>query len=248
MIARDKKTILLADHDFEVLSMEKGFFDNNEYNILTARDPLETYELTLLNHPDIIFIEFEIDKIRGDELCERIKSNHKVVDPIVVLVTEDLDIENTSRCIACNCNDIILKSSGKNAFIESLKNNINFPGRRTPRIKTHFQVSYGWPGDTDDLTNYILNISTGGLFIETETPLPENTPLVMTFSISPSDRKPFVVKGEVAWINTCTGPNKNLPSGMGIKFTDLSLDKILIVRKLIEASLSSINNIQKKST
>lgn len=73
----------------------------------------------------------------------------------------------------------------------------------------------------------ITNVSSLGLFVRTESPLPVGTHVRLTFA--PRNDAPFRLHAEVAWINQDTaGPNP----GMGMRFLDLHLEER---ERLVEA-------------
>ena len=83
------------------------------------------------------------------------------------------------------------------------------------------------------MSNYSVNMSTGGLFIETVTPLTVDTPLLVEFML-PVKNKFITCKARVAWVNAPGALIKpSLPPGMGIQFIDLSLENIQTIRKFL---------------
>lgn len=101
-----------------------------------------------------------------------------------------------------------------------------------PRYELRIAIYYG----TDQqklMSEYAVNISTGGIFIETATPLPVNTSLFVEFML-PVTGTLVTCKARVAWINAPGAKIKSsLPPGMGMQFLDLSLDNMHIIRGFI---------------
>jgi len=89
--------------------------------------------------------------------------------------------------------------------------------RQHPRAPIYVEVQYGEV--TEDVTEYILNISRGGIFIETFSPGDPDTLLKLNFYL-PDTGHAFEVTGRVTWSRmdaTAEGP-----PGMGIEFVDIS--------------------------
>ncbi len=84
------------------------------------------------------------------------------------------------------------------------------------RIKVCLTISDG-PDQNKTLTNYVVNMSTGGMFIETSDLLPVDTLLKVELMLP--GKTPITCKARVAWTN---GPNslkkQSLPYGMGLQF------------------------------
>jgi uncharacterized protein (TIGR02266 family) len=101
--------------------------------------------------------------------------------------------------------------------------------RYEPRYKTRLAIFYG-SGQRQLMTDYSVNISTGGIFIETEKPMPVDTTLFVKFML-PAYGKTISCKTKVAWTNEDVEIKaKDLPLGMGLSFLDLSLDHMHAIR------------------
>jgi uncharacterized protein (TIGR02266 family) len=77
---------------------------------------------------------------------------------------------------------------------------------------------------------YTSNLSKGGLFIETETPLPVGAELVLRFTI-PGAELPIEVGGVVAWLRPEMVEGK--PAGMGVEFEQLDARHGQIVDQVV---------------
>jgi uncharacterized protein (TIGR02266 family) len=80
---------------------------------------------------------------------------------------------------------------------------------------------------------FCVNLSAGGLFLESERLLPEDTPLVLQFELP--DSSVINSKARVAWVNeqenrVC----QDLPSGMGIQFLDLRSEYLEVLRDFVK--------------
>ncbi len=104
--------------------------------------------------------------------------------------------------------------------------------RCEPRYKARLVIYYG--KDQERLMrDYSINMSTGGIFVETSAPLPEDTGLYMKFML-PTLPAPITCRGKVAWTNEPGKPKSSfLPAGMGLQFVDISLEKMHSIREYI---------------
>lgn len=89
--------------------------------------------------------------------------------------------------------------------------------RREDRIAVELKVGYRTIGSF--ITDYIINISKGGIFINTTKPLPVGTKIRILFSI-PDIPLPFDLMGIVRWVNPVGHSSHSLP-GMGIEFLEM---------------------------
>ena len=87
--------------------------------------------------------------------------------------------------------------------------------RRSARTPLVVRVDY----TTVDsfFSEFTANINEGGLFIESESPPPAGTAVVLNFKL-PGEEEPIRVHGRVVWITSRGGPES---PGMGIEFESL---------------------------
>ena len=109
--------------------------------------------------------------------------------------------------------------------------------RADPRFDVNIKVDY----DTKDMfvSNYVTNISKGGLFIQTGDPLPIQSEISLTL-VLPGVHATLQTKGKVCWTYDIKKGTSTIITGMGIKFTQLTpSDKDLLesyIRNLSDPS------------
>jgi uncharacterized protein (TIGR02266 family) len=111
--------------------------------------------------------------------------------------------------------------------------------RRERRVPVQIQIQY----ESADgfFQDYIRNLSLGGIFIETEKPLPENTRLKVEFCL-PEMADPITADGIV--VHTLrVGQKKqkkdNSVSGMGIRFSDLESSSKQVLESYLQGGAAS---------
>ncbi|MDB4964806.1 MAG: response regulator receiver modulated PilZ sensor protein [Myxococcales bacterium] len=87
--------------------------------------------------------------------------------------------------------------------------------RRQPRLPISLEVQYRTAGAF--LVSYSVNLSKGGLFLETTTPLDPGEHVSLSFEVPGVG--PLAVQGVVAWVRKDS--KDGLPDGMGIQFDTL---------------------------
>ncbi len=92
------------------------------------------------------------------------------------------------------------------------------------RIHDRFEVTWSVDCVGTDTFLYasIANISEMGIFVLTTEPLAIGTSLMLSFA--PPGHEPFKLEGSVAWVNKVRPNGDNPNPGMGIRFTELTLD------------------------
>jgi len=103
------------------------------------------------------------------------------------------------------------------------------PSERPPvsdrRGTDRIEVSWSVDCESKDTFLYasIANISEFGIFVRTQEPLEVGTQLILRFSPPDSD-EPFVLLGQVQWVNAVRMLADNPNPGMGIRFIELTTD------------------------
>ena len=87
--------------------------------------------------------------------------------------------------------------------------------RRQPRLPISLEVAYRTAGAF--LVSYSINLSKGGIFLETASPLGIGEQVTLRFDVPGVG--PLEVVGTVAWVRS--GSHDGLPDGMGIQFAEL---------------------------
>ena len=110
---------------------------------------------------------------------------------------------------------------------------VDLERRRVPlerKISLKFKEFRGF------ITEYSQNLSMGGMFIRTTSPKPIGT--IFDFELSLTDDFKLVQGiGEVLWVReTDDGPER--PSGMGVRFLDLSSESRRLIQRIVEEQVA----------
>ncbi len=92
------KLILVVDDESHILHVVSLKLRNAGYQVVTAQDGEEGYELALQCHPDLVITDFQMPFMTGLELCEKLKDNPTSAEiPALML---------TARGFSLNASDI----------------------------------------------------------------------------------------------------------------------------------------------
>lgn len=102
--------------------------------------------------------------------------------------------------------------------------------RRSERLQHELLVAYR----TVDgfITDWAVNISKGGLFINSRNPLPVGTTVRLIISL-PDTPFPFDLTGRVTRVSEYDNPMNEVP-GMGVEFVDIDEDKRARIERFVE--------------
>jgi uncharacterized protein (TIGR02266 family) len=114
--------------------------------------------------------------------------------------------------------------------------------RRSERLQHELLVAYR----TVDgfITDWAVNISKGGLFINSRTPLPVGTTVRLIVSL-PDAAFPFDLTGRVTRVCELNNP-ANEPPGMGLEFVDIDDDKRSRIERFVDKLRDALSPEQPK--
>jgi uncharacterized protein (TIGR02266 family) len=113
------------------------------------------------------------------------------------------------------------------------------PNDTTPRAHPRFEVEIWVDFSTLDLvtSSYVLNLSQGGVFIKSETPLPLDAQVDLVLTL-PSG-SPVSARGRVVWNHDLTRETPRGARGCGIQFLELPPDDRRLLENFIESLAAS---------
>ena len=98
-----------------------------------------------------------------------------------------------------------------------------------PRFEVRLLIHYGLE-PLRFRADYSVNLSSGGVYLETTDVLPVDTHLFMMFKL-PGDDNVIKCKSRVAWtLDLGTFKKPSLPSGMGLQFVDITMESLRAIR------------------
>ncbi len=229
-----KKILLVDDVNF-FLELEKGFFDREEFQILQANNGEEALEMLIKDHPDIIFMDLYMPVMDGDTCCQLIKSHAALQHIPIIMVTQGGSDTDFERCWQAGCDDIIPKPINQFLFQSMVRKYLEIPFRKALRAPIRLHIQCKSCADPDEyLSDYTVNLSTGGFFIVSTVLYPVDSQFIIEFLL-PNEGKTVCCSARVAWINHPESLiNKTLPVGMGLQFLNLSLDDMNSIRNFIK--------------
>ncbi len=229
----ERKRIVLADDVELFLMLEKTFFKREEFELITAHNGREALEAIREHKPDLVFIDLHMPEMDGDECCRLVKSDESCRLIPVVIVTTSMKEEDLEKCRGAGCDEIVSKPVNRHDFLAIARRFLNVAERETQRFSARLRVRYG-VRQHDLLSDYSIDLSTGGLLLATGHPLPMDTPLSIEFLL-PISETPIRCGARVAWVNDPEQKKKSgLPAGMGVQFLDLTLADMDAIRDYIK--------------
>lgn len=235
LFMKTSKKILIVDDSELFIELERQTLEQLDgVEILTATSALEALRTVRAEKPDLVFLDFYMNGMNGDECCRIIKKECNTLDIPVIMVTNTGREEDYLDCWDAGCDAIVLKPFNSSLLTSMAKNFLNLSERSERHTVANLEIHYGTNQQTK-LTDYCINLSLGGLFLSTSNILPVDTELLVEFTL-PSRKDPISCRAKVAWCNnSMVKSNQNLPTGMGLRFIDLNLEDLSLIRDYLSA-------------
>ena len=103
--------------------------------------------------------------------------------------------------------------------------------RIDPRYDRRLEIEVMFEGKKQ--TSQTLNISLGGLYLESASPLPIGTTVQLRFQL-PTQPEPVEVAGDVRWLVKKEGPGEK--SGIGIRFQGLRARDVWALNRYFQSA------------
>lgn len=114
------RKILLVDDSPVFVELEKSFFQDLPYEILTAGGGEEGIEKALAEHPDLVLLDEEMPDLSGHEVLERLRRPGAAPGMQVILVTGTQDERRLEQCMSLGISDYLRKPFDADALLRKV--------------------------------------------------------------------------------------------------------------------------------
>ena len=235
---RERRPIRVLVGDAGDLAGElKSAFPQHEWIELAQAESEETLvAMAKAQGPDLVAIDLNIlgaEHARG--IC-RVKAHPALQSVPVVLILPHDRPTFLAEHPDIDCDAVMVRPIDRQRLWQTVGHLLNIANRAMPRAAIRLRIHFG-VGSPTLLTDYSVNMSTGGVFIETPEPFEVETPLTLEFSL-PGNPHKICCHGRVAWVNTADQPlSQALPPGIGVQFLDLNLNDLRALRAFLAKSI-----------
>ncbi|MFA5422585.1 MAG: response regulator [Phycisphaerae bacterium] len=92
------KTVLVVDDEIHIVHVVAIKLRNNGYEVVTASNGREAFELACANKPDIIVTDYQMPLMTGVELIEKLRGNSDTADiPVIMLTARSFAVEDSEK-------------------------------------------------------------------------------------------------------------------------------------------------------
>jgi uncharacterized protein (TIGR02266 family) len=227
--------ILLVDDVNLIIQLEKNYLKHLPVDILVARNGEEALAIAREQLPDLIFMDLNMPVMDGTACCSALKKDPDLSAIPVVMVTTAGKPEDEALCRSAGCDDYVTKPIDNQLFLEKARLHLVDFERRHRRVQCRSEVSVLQDGVSSSAVT--SDISVGGVFIATDSPLPEATPVEISLEMPGEELSTITAKGRVVWENSEDNPRKShYPTGYGVEFTDIDPDVLSFIQAFVDGT------------
>lgn len=227
------RNILISDDIEQFTRHERTFLLREEFHLITANSGREVFEFARKCALDTIFMDFLLSDMGGDECCMILKRDERYSRIPVIMIVNSGRTSDIERSKMAGCDAVITKPIHLSTFLDTAREYLQIKKRLPIRYPFRVPVYYG-TSPQQLLKSDTVNLSKGGLFIETDRPFAFNTMLTVELFL-PHTATIISCSARVAWTNQPEHlQNLGLPAGMGVLFFDLDPEDLELIQGLIE--------------
>lgn len=231
-------TILIADDSETVVMYSSILLRRMGFEVISASNGKEALGFAKKLNPNIVMLDNVMPEMYGSEVLRQMNEDEKLCHIPVIMLTVDTNEETRKKCFDLGCVDFLAKPLQilkLHRAVEKCVKLAGGPERKYLRSDYNKKVSVKHDGCTKNF--YAINLSTGGVFLRANHPLPIGTDLLL--SIPLKDDAPIIMNGKVLYIKAHHGGEMKIAPGMGIEFNCTSKDDRETLRSYIQELLAA---------
>jgi len=113
MSGNNKHRILIADDNQANVELIEAYLGGMDVDTEIAVDGQDTLDKVESFQPDLILLDIMMPKLSGFEVCERLKSNPKTSNVMILMVTALNELGDIERAIKAGTTDFLSKPVNK---------------------------------------------------------------------------------------------------------------------------------------
>jgi uncharacterized protein (TIGR02266 family) len=233
-------TILISPAVRKLLHIDDSFAAHEGFNLLTAQDTSDLFVTARAQHPDIIFITPD-DSAGHDPqscCCRLLRDDPDIGDIPIIAIIDGNNKVYLNRCQMHKPQDILFTPLSRHLFLAAARRALGLPHRSFDRLQTSLKVDFG-TGRNNLRPACAYNLSTGGIFIATESEYLLNSKIIVKLDL-PEAGTPIICESVVSWINHSDDPEQpEIPPGIGLQFLSLNAADLSSIHRFISERRNS---------
>ena len=133
-----QKNILLIEDDKDVIDVVRYFLERENFRVHVAKDGFTGLEVAGKIMPNLILLDLMIPKLDGIEVCKSLKSDKRLGDLPVIMVTAKVDEADKVKGLELGADDYISKPFSPKELVARVRAVLRRHEGRKPESKFHY--------------------------------------------------------------------------------------------------------------
>ncbi len=123
-----KHRILIVDDNQANRELLEAYLVELDCETAVAEDGQQAMEMTASFQPDLILLDVMMPKLSGFEVCQKLKSDPKLKNVMVLMVTALNELGDIERAVDAGTNDFLSKPVNRVELIKRVENMLQLKG------------------------------------------------------------------------------------------------------------------------
>ena len=140
---RERCQILIVEDSPTQAELLKYILEEHDFGVVVARNGREAFDSILNFKPTLVITDIAMPEMDGYELCHRVRSDERIADVPVILLTSLSDPEDVFKGLECGADNFISKPYEQDyllARIYNLLDNVHLRNREKMQTSTEVFV------------------------------------------------------------------------------------------------------------
>lgn len=227
--------ILVVDDNRTYREMLRGLLAQSGYEVAAAASASEGLDMARRARPSLVILDLYMPEGDGDALCRELKADPELRATPVIMMSGGGRRDEARRCTEAGSDEFLVKPIRHAELLLAVSRHLH-DRLCNHRIGARMPVTIETGGVQTTVGS--VDLSLGGMFVETAHLFPPGTELLAEFVLPGAEgAPPVLVRAEVAWVNEAGGKLKrDMPVGMGLQFTKVTPEARSALGRYIEAA------------
>lgn len=120
-VSRKVLKMVLIDDNPVIRRLYTRLFQKAGYNITTAENGLDGYQLIVRERPEAAVIDYFLPDVTGLDICSKIKANKDLQQMKLILFTANDDLTTKKRALEMGVDSVVVKSPEAAEIVNTVK-------------------------------------------------------------------------------------------------------------------------------
>jgi uncharacterized protein (TIGR02266 family) len=212
--------LLVVDDNRPYAEMLRALLARNGYAVAVAASGAEALDAVRREPPSLVLMDLYMAGGDGDDVCRRLKADPESGGMPVLMMSAGGRKTEAERCVEAGCDEFLVKPIRQAELLLAVSRHLH-GGVKAVRVDLRVPVALETGGER--LTATSVNLSLGGMFVESARLHAPGTEMLLEFTLPADHALAVLVRAKVAWLNRPEARIKrDLPVGMGVEFTKMA--------------------------